>query len=73
MFHHHCDDDSIEEPPFQYTATEEALSSAASGKDKVSKRISMEPINSLLDISMNLLQEGLESESLIAQFEVKMI
>lgn len=71
VFHQHqCDDDSIEEPPFQYTTTDEEHATVENMPSNGSNRLSMEPISSLLDISMNLLQEGLESESLIVQFEV---
>ncbi len=71
VFHHHhqCDDDSIEEPPFQYTTTDEE-NAVENMPSSGNNRLSMEPVKSLLDISMNLLQEGLESESLIVQFEV---
>ncbi|XP_017482818.1 PREDICTED: tyrosine-protein phosphatase non-receptor type 4-like [Rhagoletis zephyria] len=70
VFHHHhqCDDDSIEEPPFQYTTTDEE-NAVENMPSSGNNRLSMEPVKSLLDISMNLLQEGLESESLIVQFE----
>lgn len=72
VFHQHqCDDDSIEEPPFQYTTTdEEHADTVEKMPSNGNNRLSMEPVSSLLDISMNLLQEGLESESLIIQFEV---
>lgn len=68
VFHHQCEEETIEEPPFQYTATD--APAPACQAHSGNKRISMEPIDSLLDISMNLLQEGLETESIIAQFEV---
>lgn len=67
--HHHEDDDSIEEPPFQYTPAEEGKN--LDGLDSSGERAkSSEPLVSPLDISMNLLQEGLESDSLFIQFQV---
>ncbi|KAJ6225298.1 hypothetical protein RDWZM_003843 [Blomia tropicalis] len=70
VFHHQCDEEIIEEPPFQYTVTVETISQEIG--NMLIESNEWLPFNSdktLLDISMSLLQEGLESESLIVQFE----
>lgn len=69
--HQHCgDDDSIEEPPFQYTLAEPSSNYSLNDFSDCDRAKSAEPVNSPLDISMNLLQEVLENDSLLIQFNV---
>lgn len=58
------------EPPFQYTVVRERSIQNLDLTKEAKVEIDAETIHSPLGISMNLLQEGLDSDSLIIQFEV---